>query len=148
MSKPGDLGHQHAHVGVAPEDGAERVGDLAGRQRAGRDLVGEWLEEVEVASINDREVDRRSGKVLCSLESTEPAADDDHPVPLGVGGLLGDEVAGAHSSAERERVSLRSRLAERDLDGPLADSVVLSHELVHAAVPEQAVPFRVDVDAV
>ena len=49
---------------------------------------------------------------------------------------------------ERERVSLRARLAERDLDGPLADCVVLSHELVHAAVPEQAVPVLVDVHAV
>jgi hypothetical protein len=67
---------------LAPEDGAERVGDLAGRQRAGGDLVGERLEEVEVASIDKRELDRRTGKLLCSLQAAEPAADDDDPVPL------------------------------------------------------------------
>ncbi len=78
----GDLRHQNTHVGVAPEDGAERVGDLPGRERTGRDLVGERLEQVEVASIYDREVDRRGGKVLCGLQPAEPAADDDHPVPL------------------------------------------------------------------
>jgi hypothetical protein len=50
--------------------------------------------------------------------------------------------------AERERVRLRAGLEERDLQRPLADSVVLTHELVQAAVPEQAVPVLVDVDAV
>jgi hypothetical protein len=48
----------------------------------GRHLVGEWLEEVEIASIDEREVDRRSGKVLCRLEPAEPAAYDDDPMPL------------------------------------------------------------------
>jgi hypothetical protein len=37
---------------------------------------------VEVASIDDRQVDRRGGKVLGGLQASEPAADDDHPVPL------------------------------------------------------------------
>ena len=27
--EPGDLGHQHAHVVAASEDGAQRIGDLA-----------------------------------------------------------------------------------------------------------------------
>ena len=80
--KARDLGHQHAHVAVAPEDGTERVSDLPGRQRAGRDLVREWLEEVEVAPIYDREVDRRTGKMLCRLQPTEPATDDNHPMPV------------------------------------------------------------------
>ena len=73
-----DLGHQHAYVAVAPEDGAERVGDLAGRERAGRDLVRERLEEVEVAPIDEREVYRCVRKVLCRLQPTEPSADDNH----------------------------------------------------------------------
>ena len=38
----GDLSQQHADVAVALEDRAERIGDLAGRERPGRDLVGEW----------------------------------------------------------------------------------------------------------
>jgi hypothetical protein len=50
--------------------------------------------------------------------------------------------------SERERVRLGACLEERDLQRPLADHVVLAYELVHAAVPEQAVPALVDVDAV
>jgi len=49
---------------------------------------------------------------------------------------------------EREHVRLGAGLEERDLQGPLTDRVVLTHELVQAAVPEQAVPVFVDVDAV
>jgi hypothetical protein len=50
--------------------------------------------------------------------------------------------------AEREHVRLDAGLEERDLQRPLADPVVLAHELVQAAVPEQAVPLLVDVYAV
>ena len=45
----GDVGQQDADVAVALEDRAQRIGDLAGRERAGGDLVDERLEEVEVA---------------------------------------------------------------------------------------------------
>src|SRR5215218_9996457 len=48
---------------------------------------------------------------------------------------------------ERERVSLGAGLEERDLQRALADPVVLTDELVPAAVPEQAVPVIVDVHA-
>jgi hypothetical protein len=50
--------------------------------------------------------------------------------------------------AECERVRFGAGLEEGDLERPLADHVVLAHELVKAAVPEQAVPVFVDVDAV
>ena len=50
--------------------------------------------------------------------------------------------------AEGERVRLGAGLEERDLQRPLADSVVLPHELVEAALPEQAVPVLVHVHAV
>ena len=49
---------------------------------------------------------------------------------------------------ERERVRLGAGLEERDLQRPLADRVVLAHELVQAAVLEQAVSVLVDVHAV
>lgn len=49
---------------------------------------------------------------------------------------------------ERERVRLGAWLEERDVQRPLADRVVLAHELVQAAVPEHAVPVLVDVHAV
>ena len=40
------------------EDRPERIGDLAGGERTGRDLVGERLEEVEVPPIDERDLDR------------------------------------------------------------------------------------------
>lgn len=49
---------------------------------------------------------------------------------------------------ERERIRLGAGLEEHDLKRPLANRVVLSHELVEAALPEQAVPVLVDVHAV
>jgi hypothetical protein len=61
-----------------------------------------------------------------------------------------NESHSVHSAclAERERVCLGAGLEERDLQRPLADPVVLSHELVEAALPEQAVPVLVHVHAV
>jgi hypothetical protein len=53
----GDLSQQDAGVAVALEDGAERIGDLARRKRPGRDLVGERLEEMEVAAIDERDLE-------------------------------------------------------------------------------------------
>jgi hypothetical protein len=49
---------------------------------------------------------------------------------------------------EREDVRLGAGLEERDLHRPLADRVVLAHELVEAAVSEQTVPVLVYVHAV
>jgi hypothetical protein len=49
---------------------------------------------------------------------------------------------------ESERVGLGAGPEERDLQRPLVNRVVLAHELVEAAVPEQAVSVLVDVHAV
>ena len=80
--EPGDLGDQHADVPVALEDRTQRIRDLAGGERAGRDLVGEWLEEVEVPPIDERHVDRGAPEPEGGLEPAETAADDDDAVPL------------------------------------------------------------------
>jgi hypothetical protein len=56
----GDLGQQDVDVAVALEDSPKRIGDLAGRERPGRDLVGERLEEMEVAAVDERHLDRRT----------------------------------------------------------------------------------------
>ena len=45
-------------------------------------------------------------------------------------------------------VNAYAGLEDRDLKRPLADRVVLGHELVRAAVPEHAVSVLVDVHAV
>jgi hypothetical protein len=76
----GDLSQQHADVAVALEDRAERIGDLAGRERPGRDLVGERLEEMEVAAVDERDLDRRTPQLRDRLEPTETSPDDDDVV--------------------------------------------------------------------
>ena len=59
----GDLGEHDAHVAVAREDRAQRIRDLARRERAGRHLVGQRLEQVEVAPVDERDVD------VCSAQA-------------------------------------------------------------------------------
>ena len=76
----GDLGQQDADVAVALEDRAERIGDLAGRERPGRDLVGERLEEMEVAAVDERDLDRRTPQLRDRLQAAETSADDDDVV--------------------------------------------------------------------
>ena len=76
----GDLGKQDADVAIALEDRAERIGDLAGRKRPGRDLVGERLEEMEVAAVDERDLDRRTPQPRDRPEAAEPSADDDDAV--------------------------------------------------------------------
>ena len=49
----------------------------AGGQRAGRHLIGQRLEQVKVASIDQRDVHRKPGEVQGRLDPAEPAADDD-----------------------------------------------------------------------
>src|SRR5262249_28963686 len=49
---------------------------------------------------------------------------------------------------EREHVRLGAALEEADLDGPIANAVVLPDELVHATGVEHAVALLVDVEAV
>ena len=64
------------------EDRAQRIGDLARRERAGRDLVGQRLEQVEVAPVDQRDLDRRAAQLRDGLQPAEAAADHDHAVTL------------------------------------------------------------------
>src|SRR5262249_56894481 len=47
-------------------------------ERARRDLVGERLEEVEVAAVDQRHLDRRAAELLHRLEPAEAAAHRDN----------------------------------------------------------------------
>ena len=76
------LGEQHAHVAVAAEQHAKRIGDLSGRQRPGGDLVGQGLEQMEVAPVDERDVHRRVAQPLDGVDAGEPATDDDDPVAI------------------------------------------------------------------
>src|SRR5207247_3994813 len=102
----GDLAEQHADVLVALEDPAQRRGDLARRERAGRDLVHERLEQVEVATIDQRDLDRLAAQPPHGLQAAEPAADDDDAVAATFLGL-----ATARSARPLPAVSPRPRRA-------------------------------------
>jgi hypothetical protein len=62
---------------LALQDRAKRYSDLGRRERAGRDLVGERLEEVEVLPVDKGYVDRSASEPAHRLQATETAADDD-----------------------------------------------------------------------
>jgi len=69
------LSEQYAHVLLAAEHAAQGRGDLAGRQRAGSNLIKERLEEVIVAPIEERHVHRHGLQRAGRAEAAEPAAD-------------------------------------------------------------------------
>ena len=77
-SKPLDLGQQHVDVLALAEDRPQRVADLARRERSRRDLVGERLEQVEVAPIDERHLDvvALARQLQRGLQPGEAAADD------------------------------------------------------------------------
>ena len=78
--EPRHLAQHHARVPLPPEQGAQRRRDLGRRERAGRDLVHERLEQREVLPVDERHVDRRAAQAADGLHPAEPAADDDDPV--------------------------------------------------------------------
>src|SRR5580704_10383433 len=79
------LCQEHADVAVALEDRPDWIGDLAGAERTGRDLIGQRLEQMEVAPVDERHVNRTAMQLLHGLEAAEAAADHDHAVS-GCGG--------------------------------------------------------------
>ena len=73
-----DFPEQHANVLLAAEDAAQRCRDLAGRERAGSDLIKERLEQVIVAPIDERHVDRRGLQRARRAQAAKATADDHH----------------------------------------------------------------------
>jgi hypothetical protein len=74
------LGQHHAHVVLAAEDRAQRVTDFARRQRAGRHLVGQRLEQVEVAAVDQHHLEVAVLEVQRGLQPAEAGPDDDDTV--------------------------------------------------------------------
>jgi hypothetical protein len=94
----GDLGQQDADIAVALEDRAERMGDLAGRQRPRCDLLRQRLEEMEVAAVDERDLDRRAPQRQDRLEASKTAAADDDLVFSGARGAHSAHYFGCTSS--------------------------------------------------
>ncbi len=63
-------------VAGAAEDGAERVDDVGRVQEPGRHLVEERREQVVVARVDERDVDRAAGELARAGQAAEAAADD------------------------------------------------------------------------
>ena len=72
-------------VSLAAEDGAERSGDFAGRQRAGGDLIEERLEEVEIALVDEGDLSVGAFKGVRGDEARETAAENDDLMWVGHG---------------------------------------------------------------
>ena len=82
--EPDGLTQDHGRVALLSKHRAQRLGDVAWRQRAGRDLVEQRLEQVEVAPIDQGQADLGiDPEVARRVEPAEPATDDGHPMRLG-----------------------------------------------------------------
>ncbi len=88
---------QHSHVPDAAQDPSDRRGDIAGRERRGRDLIQERLEDVMVATIDQRDANVRVAKSASSGQPAKAAADDDD---VGYHGSLSLICYGLQSSVE------------------------------------------------
>ena len=73
----GDFRHQHGGIALVAQDGADRPGDLGGRERRGRHLIEQRLEAVMVLPVDHRDVDRDAGERRGGREAAEAGADDD-----------------------------------------------------------------------
>ena len=80
-----DVALQHPDIRTPLEQGSQRVGDLPRRQRPGRHLIGQRLEQVEVAAISilKRDLDVRATQALDGAQTPEPASDDDDTMAHG-----------------------------------------------------------------
>src|SRR6266542_2937728 len=68
---------QHLRVLLPAQDRTNRIGDVARRERRGRHLVEERLEEMVIAAIHDGDLNRGVAKCLRGREPSEARTDDD-----------------------------------------------------------------------
>ncbi len=80
---PVDAGHRReaeGHVVGLPEDHPDRIGDVTGFEPGGRDLVEQGLEGVEVALVDDGDLDRCADEVAGRGQAREPGPHHDDAV--------------------------------------------------------------------
>jgi hypothetical protein len=78
-----NLTHYDPCVLLSLENYTKRRCDLIRRQRAGRDLVQQWLEQVKVTAIDECDVHRRVPKTADGRQAAEASPDNDHSVSRG-----------------------------------------------------------------
>ena len=71
------LGQYHLGVFLVAQDVAQRFRDVRRRERRGRDLIEQRLEEVMILAIEERDAHADLAERLRGLQSAEAAADDD-----------------------------------------------------------------------
>ena len=75
--EPDRLAEEDGRVRVPAEDPPERLGDLAGREGAGRDLVEQRLEQVVVAPVDEGDARPAGhGRAARRVQPAEPSSDD------------------------------------------------------------------------
>ena len=79
------VGEHDRGVALTAEDVADRARDLARRQRRGRDLIQQWLKDMMIGAIQDREFDVRAAQLARGGEATEARADDHDARPVSPG---------------------------------------------------------------
>ena len=77
VSMPQHLAHVHGDVALVAQDVAQRRGDRRRREPGGGHLVEQGLEQMMVAAIDQRDLDRRALELAHGPEPGESAADDD-----------------------------------------------------------------------
>jgi hypothetical protein len=74
----GGLAEEDARIPIPAQDAADGRADLAWRERSGRDLVEQRLEQVEVTAVDDGDFDRRVPQRARGIQAAEaPSKNDD-----------------------------------------------------------------------
>jgi len=94
-----DLRQVNLNVALAAQDAAQRCRDIGGGQAAGGNLIQEWLEKMEVASVQKHDLAIDSAERPGTIEPGESAADDKYAMPMS---LPHDDHADALNQEGRE----------------------------------------------
>ena len=73
-----DFVHEHGDIAVIAQDMANGCGDLSRRQCRGGHLVEQGLEQVIVATIDERDIDSLTGECFGSTQAAEAGTNDHH----------------------------------------------------------------------
>ena len=139
------LRQQHRDVLLLAQDPADRRRDVAGRQRRGRHLIEQRLEQVVVVAIEQRDPDRRAGERARRVEAAESAADDDDAWSASSHASTG--ASGSHWTLLRLRSCYRDSMYSpgpivASREPPLGGPVVDRRDRLPARLPRRLQPRR------